>query len=47
MVVPVAVDGLDTALRSCPVKLSTMGRGLDQDYAAFLASACAGRLAVV
>jgi hypothetical protein len=27
------------------VKLSTMGRGLDQDNAAFLASACAGRLA--
>jgi hypothetical protein len=44
-VVPVAVDGLDAALRSCPVPLSTMGRGLDEDYAAFLASACAGRLA--
>lgn len=44
-VIPVSVDGLDDALRSCPVKLSTMGRGLDQDYAAFLASACAGRLA--
>lgn len=46
-VVPVPVDGLDSALRSSPVKLSTMGRGLDQDYAAFLASACAGRLASV
>lgn len=44
-VVRVPVDGLDSALRSSPVKLSTMGRGLDQDYAAFLASACAGRLA--
>ncbi|MEY9927650.1 hypothetical protein ABH926_002284 [Catenulispora sp. GP43] len=46
-VVSVPVDGLDSALRSCPVKLSTMGRGLEQDYAAFLASACAGRLAGV
>ncbi|MEZ0113996.1 hypothetical protein ABH920_008030 [Catenulispora sp. EB89] len=45
-VIRVPVDGLDAALRSCPVKLSTMGRGLDEDYAAFLASACAGRLAV-
>nr|WP_228556157.1 DUF3866 family protein [Catenulispora pinisilvae] len=44
-VVRVPVDGLDAALRSSPVKLSTMGRGLDQDHAAFLASACAGRLA--
>ena len=45
--VSVPVDGLDAALRSCPVKLSTMGRGLEEDYAAFLASACAGRLAGV
>ncbi|GAA1956317.1 DUF3866 family protein [Catenulispora subtropica] len=44
--VRVPVDGLDAALRACPVPLSTMGRGLDADYAAFLASACAGRLAV-
>jgi hypothetical protein len=43
--VPVAVDGLDAALRACPVPLNTMGRGLDEDYPAFLASACAGRLA--
>ena len=43
--VPVPVDGLDAALRACPVPLSTMGRGLDEDYPAFLASACAGRLA--
>lgn len=44
-VIPVPVDGLDAALRSSPVRLSTMGRGLEQDHAAFLASACAGRLA--
>ena len=44
-VIRVPVAGLDSALRSCPVKLSTMGRGLDEDHAAFLASACAGRLA--
>jgi hypothetical protein len=37
--------GLDEALRRSPVPLSTMGRGLDEDYEAFLASACAGRLA--
>lgn len=42
----VEVEGLDDALRACPVPLSTMGRGLDQDFEAFLASACAGRLAV-
>ncbi|MCF2527431.1 DUF3866 family protein [Yinghuangia soli] len=42
-VVTVPVDGLDEALRSAPVKLSTMGRGLDEDYAHFLASAAAGR----
>ena len=44
-VVRVAVAGLDGALRGCPVPLRTMGRDLDADYAAFLASACAGRLA--
>ncbi|GAA2063110.1 DUF3866 family protein [Catenulispora yoronensis] len=44
-VVRVPVDGLDAALRACPVPLSTMGRGLDEDYPAFLAAACAGRLA--
>jgi hypothetical protein len=43
--VRVPVDGLDAALRACPVPLSTMGRGLDADYEAFLAAACAGRLA--
>jgi hypothetical protein len=41
----VAVDcaGLDAALRASPVRLSTMGRGLDEDYAYFLAAAAAGR----
>lgn len=42
-VVGVPVDGLDEALRGTPVKLSTMGRGLDEDHAHFLASAAAGR----
>ena len=34
-----------TALRAVPVRLSTMGRGLDEDHAAFLYSAAAGRWA--
>ncbi|MGC9669955.1 DUF3866 family protein [Planosporangium sp. 12N6] len=42
-VVTVGVDGLDEALRALPVKLSTMGRGLDADYTYFLAAAAAGR----
>ena len=41
--VEVGTDGLLGALRACPVPLSTMGRGLDDDPAAFLASAAAGR----
>jgi hypothetical protein len=41
--VSVPVDGLHEALRDCPVKLSTMGRGLDEDLAYFLAAAAAGR----
>ena len=41
--VTVAVDGLESALRACPVPLSTMGRGLDDDLAYFLAAAAAGR----
>lgn len=41
----VGLDGLDAALRACPVGLSTMGRGLDEDPAYFLAAAAAGRLA--
>jgi hypothetical protein len=42
-VVTVDVEGLDEALRAGPVRLSTMGRGLDEDYAYFLAAAAAGR----
>ncbi|QGN57290.1 DUF3866 family protein [Tetrasphaera sp. HKS02] len=41
----VPVDGLEGMLRSTPVPLSTMGRDLDGDYAAFLYSAAAGRYA--
>ncbi|HET8617067.1 MAG TPA: DUF3866 family protein [Actinomycetales bacterium] len=37
------VDGLIEALRTSPVTLSTMGRRLDDDPAAFLAAAAAGR----
>ncbi|MBW4700914.1 DUF3866 family protein [Micromonospora sp. RL09-050-HVF-A] len=42
-VVRVDTDGLDAALRALPVRLSTMGRGLDADHAYFLAAAAAGR----
>jgi hypothetical protein len=42
-VVRVDTEGLDAALRQCPVGLSTMGRGLDQDWAYFAACAAAGR----
>ncbi len=42
-VVRVSVAGLADVLRSCPVPLSTMGRGLDEDLAYFLAAAAAGR----
>ena len=42
-VVEVDTDGLEDALRSSPVRLSTMGRGLDEDPAAFLSAAVAGR----
>jgi len=42
-IVTVAVDGLLDALRSLPVTLSTMGRGLDDDPVYFLAAAAAGR----
>jgi hypothetical protein len=45
-IVRVPTAGLDEALRSAPVGLSTMGRGLDQDYAYFLSAAAAGRHAV-
>ena len=42
-IVSVPVDGLEAALRACPVPLSTMGRGLDEDLAYFLTAAAAGR----
>ncbi|UYM05052.1 DUF3866 family protein [Solicola gregarius] len=44
--VDVPCDGMLDALRESPVRLSTMGRGLDDDAAAFLSAAAAGRLAV-
>lgn len=43
----VGVDGLREVLAECPVPLSTMGRGLDEDLAYFLAAAAAGRHAAV
>ncbi len=42
-VVTVSGRGLDAALRASPVRLSTMGRGLDQDHAYFVTNAAAGR----
>jgi Protein of unknown function (DUF3866) len=41
--VEVAVDGLYEAVAAAPVAVSTMGRGLAQDTAYFLACAAAGR----
>jgi hypothetical protein len=41
--VRVSVAGLTEVLRDCPVPLSTMGRGLDDDAAYFLTAAAAGR----
>src|SRR5215475_11680563 len=41
--VGVSVEGLLDQLRACPVRLSTMGRGLADDPAYFLAAAAAGR----
>ena len=41
--VTVATDGLDAALQASPVPLSTMGRGLTEDHAYFIAAAAAGR----
>jgi len=41
--VTVSVAGLAAALSACPVPLSTMGRGLDEDPAYFLSAAAAGR----
>ena len=43
--IDVDLDGLWDGLRSSPVALSTMGRRLPADAAAFLAAAAAGRLA--
>jgi hypothetical protein len=40
--VRVPLTGLEDALRASPVRLSTMGRDLDADPAAFLAAAAAG-----
>lgn len=45
-IIEIPTEGLDKALRDAPVRLSTMGRGLDADYAYFLATAAAGRHAV-
>ncbi|MEV0621470.1 DUF3866 family protein [Nonomuraea sp. NPDC050404] len=42
--VSVPVDGLHEELRRSPVRLSTMGRKLDEDLPYFLAAAAAGRL---
>ena len=41
--VEVGLEGLRPALDACPVRLTTMGRGLDDDEPAFLAAAAAGR----
>ncbi len=41
--VRVGIDGLYGALQQAPVRLSTMGRGLDEDTAYFLTAAAAGR----
>lgn len=41
--ITVSVEGLREVLGACPVPLSTMGRGLDDDLAYFLAAAAAGR----
>lgn len=41
--VEVPVDGLEEEILALPVKVSTMGRGLEQDRAAFLSAAVAGR----
>jgi hypothetical protein len=41
--VVVSVAGLADVLAQCPVPMSTMGRGLAQDLAYFLAAAAAGR----
>ncbi len=42
-IVRVSAAGMLDALRSAPVRLSTMGRSLDEDLGYFLAAGCAGR----
>jgi len=42
-IITVTVDGLQPALEASPARLSTMGRGLTDDLAYFLAAAAAGR----
>ncbi|WP_167951127.1 DUF3866 family protein [Brevibacterium marinum] len=44
--IDVSLEGLWSQLKSTPVSLSTMGRRLPADAAAFLAAASAGRMAV-
>ena len=46
-VVWIDTGGLDEALRLSPVPLTTMGRGLDEERAYFLAAAAAGRYAAL
>nr|WP_052111878.1 DUF3866 family protein [Knoellia subterranea] len=41
-IVEIGTEGVLEALRQSPVKLSTMGRGLEEDLAAFVVSAIAG-----
>ncbi|MBR8742141.1 DUF3866 family protein [Nocardiopsis sp. MG754419] len=41
--VEVSTSGLEDALSALPVPVSTMGRGLEEDRAAFLSAAAAGR----
>ena len=44
--VEVSVDGLAETLADCPVPLSSMGRGYDDDPGYFLAGAAAGKHAM-
>jgi Protein of unknown function (DUF3866) len=44
--VTVNLDGLRTVLEASPIRLSSMGRGLDDDPGYFLAAAAAGRHAI-
>jgi hypothetical protein len=41
--ITVDLSGLRTVLAASPIQLSSMGRGLDDDPAYFLAAAAAGR----